>query len=101
MFVGVVRFVEVVKALRTESASVLGMIGGIEGRQRTCAGASRLRSPPRSSCISSVFNPLLSRNAAFLSVEASRTSSSSKNFFACSITILRSPSIDLVSGVGS
>ena len=44
---------------------------------------------PSRSCISSLRSPLLSRNETFFSVEALRTSSSSRNFFACSIMVAR------------
>jgi hypothetical protein len=51
--------------------------------------ASSFRDTPSSSCISSLRRPLLSRNAIFLSVDASFTSSSSRNLFACSTTFSR------------
>src|SRR5271167_857230 len=41
------------------------------------------------SCISSLRNPLLSRNAIFLSVDAFLTSSFSRNCLACSINVSR------------
>jgi hypothetical protein len=48
--------------------------------------ASRLREMPSSWCISSLVNPLLSKKETFLSVLASFTSSSSRNFRASSNT---------------
>lgn len=69
------------------------------------ADASVFRVTPNNSCISAPVRPLPSKNAIFLSVEALRTSSSSKNFFACSMitsllcvsTSSVSPSVGVVS----
>lgn len=51
--------------------------------------SSPSRDTSNSSCISSTFKPLLSKKAIFLSVDASFTSSSSKNFLACSSIVAR------------
>lgn len=60
--------------------------------------ASTLRATPRSCSISSFFKPLPSKKAIFLSVVASFTSSSSRNFFALSISsVLDGSSVALVS----
>jgi hypothetical protein len=68
--------------------------------------ASGFRAIPNSSWISALVRPLPSRKAIFLSVDALRTSSSSRNFLACSITVSRlgngaeasvSPSVGVIS----
>jgi hypothetical protein len=53
------------------------------------AEASGWRVTPMRPWISSLLSPLLSRKDIFLSVDALRTSSSSRNFLACSITASR------------
>lgn len=53
------------------------------------AEASGWRVTPMRLWISSLFNPLLSRKDIFLSVDALRTSSSSRNFLACSTKVSR------------
>jgi hypothetical protein len=64
--------------------------GGGEGRTCLSSGgitvllASPFLDIPSNSCISLFSTPLLSKKAIFLSVGASFTSSSSRNFFACS-----------------
>ena len=53
------------------------------------AVASAFRFTPKSSSISSLCRPLLSKKAIFLSVVASRTSSSSRNLLAWSTIVCR------------
>lgn len=56
--------------------------------------ASKSSAEPSRDCISSCLNPLLSKNAIFLSSDALRTSSSSRNFFACSMIVSRLGGVD-------
>jgi hypothetical protein len=71
----------------------VGVRSGEEDHTEEGAGAvavaSGFRVMPSRPWISSFCRPLLSRNAIFLSVDSFFTSSASRNFFACSMTVSR------------